>query len=380
VAIDIQQKEGMQVVGGVPVPNPGAAQRRAVLLKNHLSLMNLPAEFSFPFNTSVRVLGGRAAGDHFGVIGDKCRVMDSAKSPLWLTFRNSDPCHNRFTQVLFKAGDDLRQDMLTIQMFRIMDKAWKSQGLDLGMSLYNCMVTGGSHVGLVEIVENCNTFANIQKERGKRGVFKDRALWMWLVKEPRTNGLSDETLRENFLLSTAAYCVATYILGIGDRHNDNIMLTKTGQLLHIDFGHFLGHIKKVAGVINRERAPFVFTPEMFFVISQTKVKNAQKVAKGSASQETLAADFPEFHRFIDLCARAYNILRLRGATFISLFAMMLSTGIPELKSFSDIEYLRKSFSMEEPEREATARFQKMILSSLGAKSTQINFFLHNLAH
>ena len=72
---------------------------------------------------------------------------------------------------------------------------------------------------------------------------------------------------ETFCLSCAGSCVATYVLGIGDRHSDNIMVTDRGQLCHIDFGHFLGNFKSKFGV-RRERVPFVLASDFEIIIAR----------------------------------------------------------------------------------------------------------------
>lgn len=92
-------------------------------------------------------------------------------------------------------------------------------------------------------------------------------------------------MKSTFIKSTAGYCVASYILGLGDRHPDNIMINvKEGNLFHIDFGHFLGNVKKKFG-IKRERDPFVFTGEMAYFINGGPLnKNQAKTQKERKEQ------------------------------------------------------------------------------------------------
>ncbi len=66
------------------------------------------------------------------------------------------------------------------------------------------------------------------------------------------------------------------MLGLGDRHPDNIMINFVeGNFLHIDFGHFLENKKSKFGY-KRERDPFVFTPEIaYFVNGQSLTKKSK---------------------------------------------------------------------------------------------------------
>ena len=54
---------------------------------------------------------------------------------------------------------------------------------------------------------------------------------------------------------------------------------------------------------------------------------------------------------------AYMALRKHSNLLITLFTMMLPTGITELQNINDVGYLRKTLAVEKTDKEALLYFQ-----------------------
>ncbi|XP_056588424.1 phosphatidylinositol 4,5-bisphosphate 3-kinase catalytic subunit gamma isoform isoform X1 [Triplophysa dalaica] len=330
---------------------PPTAPRK---LQDLLEACGLPSDFQVPFDPRVR------AGS---IILRDCKVLASKKKPLWLEFSciHSEAPAIPPVGIIFKHGDDLRQDMLIIQTLMVMDSIWQEKGLNLNLVPYGCISTG-YNIGMIEIVRNAVTIASVQRSQGgMAGAFKNNALYDWLERKCSLQENHFQAM-EKFVNSCAGYCVATYVLGIGDRHNDNIMITDQGNLIHIDFGHILGHTKSFMGV-NRERVPFVLTPDFLYVMGRVKGRPSLY-----------------FQRFRDTCINAYLSLRSQSRLLVTLFSLMLLTGIPELSTSQDMRYLTTALQQDQVEDEARKHFlQQIALCEQKGWTVQANWWFHMMA-
>ncbi|XP_011182926.1 phosphatidylinositol 3-kinase catalytic subunit type 3 [Zeugodacus cucurbitae] len=280
------------------------------------------------------------------IVPSKTSLFKSALMPAKLTFVTTIGKHEYVA--IFKHGDDLRQDQLILQMITLMDKLLRRENLDLKLTPYKVLATSSKH-GLLQYIDSFTVADVLAREGSIHNFFRKH--------NPCENGpygIAAETM-DTYIKSCAGYCVITYLLGVGDRHLDNLLLTTNGKLFHIDFGYILG------------RDPKPMPPPM-------KLSKEMVEAMGGVSSD-------HHHEFRKQCYTAYLHLRRHANVMLNLFSLMVDASVPDIALEPDkaVKKVEENLQLGLTDEEAVQHLQALLDVSITAVMPALVEQIHKLA-
>jgi len=251
-----------------------------------------------------------------------------------------------------KSNDDLRQEVFVMQMIHYFESVFAKSNIPIWLKTYRILSTSKS-TGLIEVLTDATSIDGLKKSDKYPDTGGMRAYFEQVYGPPSSKSFL--AAQRNFARSLAGYSLVSYLLGLKDRHNGNIMIDTRGHLIHIDFGFAFGMAP--GHEWSMERAPFKLTKDYVEVM-------------GGPSGES----FKEFQRlFVD----GFRAARANSLTALGLVEiMMYKSNYP---CFTGTRYgggvslkrFEKRLMLDLPEAKVAKKASQLINSSMDNSGTKL---------
>lgn len=311
-------------------------------INKYLSTINVPSDIYLPTDMNYTILK---------IVPNSGRVLQSAaKVPFMASFlciKNEDINQEILNSVdlqetseveppfvvknlIFKAGDDCRQDMLALQLIELFKNIFEKSNLDIYLYPYKVIATG-VETGIIEVIPNSITRDQMGREK------INNLLDFFEFKYGFKESITFKKAANNFVTSLAGYSLVTYFLNIKDRHNANIMINEDGHIIHIDFG-FIFEISP--GIIAIE-GPIKLTKEIYDFLTVSEL----------------------FDKYVDLMVKGFFALRRNSKDIILVVDSFKNSGLPCYKKH-DVENFIDRFKFKMGDEEARNYIVTLINNSI----------------
>lgn len=234
--------------------------------------------------------------------------------------------------IIIKQGDDLRQDVACLHMMCLMNSLWEDAGLTheemaVKSLAYGCLAVT-PNLGCIQFIPN--------------------SVPLKMVKDA---GRYSSSAITRMITTGAGSFIAAYILGVRDRHHDNILICKAdGSLFHIDFGHILGDETTI------DTGAFAVTPDLKEVMT--------------------SLDANMWELFVKLCVTAYKIIRDHSRLIISFATMLMA---PFQSQESVRRFIADRLKLNLDEIAALGKLRDKIQSAPTRLKTKFKNVVHGIA-
>lgn len=303
-------------------------------LKKYLIDISITEPIPLPLRPSKKVLS---------VNRQTAKIFPSANAPAILDLLVENKQGKESTYRMMFKSEDLRQDQLVITMIRMIDRMLKEENMDFYLTCYN-IITTSDNEGFLEFVPNAWSISKIIQEYGDITAF---------FKENSSTGII-ESMVDRLIKSCAANTMIMYILGVGDRHSDNIMVKPTGEMFHIDFGYMFGRDPKPI------KQDFSVTRELI---------------EGMGGRKSNG-----YFKFRNYCWKVFKLFRENYFLIINMISLMADANIPDLSVNQDIRSvminIKNRFQFRLSDEDAEMWLYKLINKNADALGPVFMDFLH----
>ena len=236
-------------------------ERRAEII-HELFGVSGSSKIPAPWNPNVEVFGIDCSG---------IRILSSASRPTIIPLRTTEGVQ----RVLYKR-EDVRRDQVTMAV-----AFWINHLTTLNIPTYPVLPLTQDH-GWIIMLDDTTTLYEIRQQ--------GRTLQNMLL--DRLNHLTIAEFRTHFAKTCAAACVLCYVMGVGDRHLSNMLVTQDGRILHIDFTYILGDDPKHV---------------------RTEMRVTKDMLDALGGKDTRA-----YEEFKHMCIEAYRAIRIHAPFWYAL--------------------------------------------------------------
>ena len=264
------------------------------------------------------------------IIVNEIRMLNSQHKPIIIPFQLKNSI---FNLLLKKININ---EFFIMRTIVYLDSLLIENNFNLLISTYDIIPLHHDY-GFVEMIPDSVTLFYIKN-------IKKMTIQNYILEQ---NRVDYNEFKNNITRSLAGYCILQYFLGIGDRHNENILITNKAIIFHVDFEYILG--KEPSHILTNN--PIKLTDDMVDCLGGINSNH--------------------FRLFLTYCIEAFKIIRKKYIIFYQYLKMLSNITDGYLNDF-----LKNRFLLDYTESEAILIFQNCILSNINNLTDTIVDYLH----